>query len=203
MRTPVESARRVAAAFPRATVLVVPGSGHDVLGGDFTGCAGRAVRAFFAGRQVRARCPRGPLVSAPEPVAPRSLSSVAQARGVRGRRGRTLTAARLTVDDLLGQAVVASEDQNGSVRGGGLRGGRFALRVRGLAQLEDVAVDDERGFARALARLRVELSLRGVVFVPGVRVSGKVRFAASDSVRGRLLVSGCLLYTSPSPRDRS
>ena len=49
LRTPTSNARSVAALIPDAQLLVVPFTGHSVLGSDFSGCAERAVQAFFAG----------------------------------------------------------------------------------------------------------------------------------------------------------
>ena len=190
LRTPLEAARKVAARFPRGRLVVVPGVGHNVLGGDVSSCTERALRAFFKDRPLRRRCRRAPILFPPEPVAPRSLGQVRPARGASGRRGRTVSAALLTFKDLLGQSLVGAESEGGSVRGGGLRRGRFQLRVRGLDRLEAIDVDDQRAFERALERLSIELRLDRVVYVPGVRVSGAVRIAAPAKLSGRLRISG-------------
>ena len=47
LRTPLESARRVAGQFPRAKLLAVPDQGHSALG---TPCVQRALKRFFAAR---------------------------------------------------------------------------------------------------------------------------------------------------------
>ena len=190
LRTPLEGARRVAARFPRGRLVAVPGTGHDVLGSDLSPCAARALRAFFGDRRVRARCRRPPISFAPEPVAPRSLAALHAPPGLRGRRGRTVSAALATIEDVLGQSLVGVEGRDGSIRGGGLRRGRFRLRVRGLDRLEGIDIADERAFERALERLSIELRMDRVVYVPGVRVSGTLRIAALDALSGRLRISG-------------
>ena len=47
LRTPVESARRVAAQFPQAKLVVAPATGHSVLGADASGCSGAGIRALL------------------------------------------------------------------------------------------------------------------------------------------------------------
>ena len=59
LRTPVENARRVAAGFPRARLLVAPGTGHSALGGDVSGCTTVAFGRFMQGAPFSTRCPRG------------------------------------------------------------------------------------------------------------------------------------------------
>ncbi|MDQ6750782.1 MAG: alpha/beta hydrolase [Actinomycetota bacterium] len=150
LRTPVEDARRVAAAFPRAAVLRVPGTGHGALRGDPSGCAERAVGMFLRGAAV-STCRRGP-GPAVAPFLPRSLSQVRRPRGVPGPRGRVAAAAIMTITDVLDQVEQAVADEEGGGRhhssygGGGLRAGRWRL-------------DGDR------------LRIRGVVLVRGVRVS--------------------------------
>jgi hypothetical protein len=68
LRTPTADAATVVSRFPQGHLLVVPGVGHSVLTGDFSGCADAAVRSWMAGRPVPPRCPRSkPFIA---PVAP-------------------------------------------------------------------------------------------------------------------------------------
>lgn len=153
LRTPLEDARRIAAQFPRASVLRVPDTGHGALSGDRSACAERAVGAFLRDRPVE-RCRRGPRLGV-APFLPRRLSQVRPHPGVRGRRSRVVAAAILTLQDVLDQVdqAVAADLGGGPHRfnftGGGLRAGRWRL-------------DGDR--------LRIE----GVVVVRGVRVSGQL-----------------------------
>lgn len=50
LRTPMEAARRLAAALGNAVVVTAPGTGHGVFGADLEGCATRAVAGFLRGR---------------------------------------------------------------------------------------------------------------------------------------------------------
>lgn len=153
LRTPREDALRIAAELPRASVLRVPRTGHGALPGDPTPCAERAVGAFLRGGPV-AKCRPGP-TPALAPLLPRRLSAVRHHPRVRGRRGRVVAAAILTLQDVLDQVdqTVADEPASGprgaSFGGGGLRAGRWRL-------------DGDR------------LRIRGVVVVPGVRVSARL-----------------------------
>jgi pimeloyl-ACP methyl ester carboxylesterase len=169
LRTPVENGRRVAALFPQAKLVVAPATGHSALGSDLSGCADRAFARFFSGRTVSTRCPRRRRafrVSAPPP---RRLSAVAPAPGATGVRGRAVGALALTLrdvaEDSLTELIVDAGDPD-LARGGGLRAGRYRIDGRNA------------------------LHLRGVAFVPGVRVSGVVRRFGERRQRGRVRLSG-------------
>jgi hypothetical protein len=167
LRTPVENARRVAALFPQSKLVVAPATGHSVLGQ--SECADRAFASFFRNRPVSTRCHGGRRGLHVVPPPPRRLSAVRRADGVRGVRGRTVRALALTLGDVgadsLTQFIVDPSDPD-LVRGGGLRGGRYRIDGRGT------------------------LHLRGVVYVPGVRVSGTIRRFEGRRARGRLSISG-------------
>ncbi len=189
LRTPREEALSVAARLPRARVVTVREAAHSVLSSDFTGCGTRAIREFFANRRVPARCGRRVGVFRADPAFPSSLREVRGAAGVQGRRGRTLTAVRLTVADVIAAALARPS-------GGGLRGGRYAIRVAGFDRLEASDLDGaeseqalEQLFEELLDQLSIDIGLEGVEFVSGVRVSGRVSLGLADA-RGRLEVSG-------------
>ncbi len=148
----LESARRSAARFSGAKVLETPGS-LSFFGYGFSKCAVTAGLRFLAGQRVQDRCPPAPpLVRAAAP-APESLSELTPARGVPGRRGRLLRAFAVTFGDLIDSfyvdafLTVAQRDFDAGLRGGGLRGGNFAIT--------------EQMFR-----------LKRYEYVPGVRLSG-------------------------------
>jgi pimeloyl-ACP methyl ester carboxylesterase len=165
LRTPLESARRIAARVPGSTLVQVSEMGHSVLDGFPRTCGLRTVDDFFSGRPLR-RCAPRQREFPPVPMAPRSVSELAPQVGVRGRAGRTVSAVALTLIDTLDQvfsaALVASPDQD-------------VLHVGGL----------RAGYARAGLRT---LEFHGVQFVPGVRVAGTLRI--TGKVRGVLRVTG-------------
>jgi hypothetical protein len=166
LRTPTSDARAVAAQIPDATLLVVPNTGHSVLGTEPTNCAQNAVNAFLAGKPV-AQCTNTtiPATLQPVPVPPESLARVRAATGTSGLAGKTLGA----VIDTLTQALNTGIDDflNGSslsatVHFGGLRAGWASFSLRGL-------------------------HLHGFSYVPGVRVSGAL---ATTATTHTLVVSG-------------
>jgi pimeloyl-ACP methyl ester carboxylesterase len=169
LRTPVEAAQRVAAQFPQARLYVAPATGHSALGSDFSGCMERAFTRFFLGRRMPGACRRGRRAAKPSPPPPASLKELGTVPGVHGRRGRTVRAVRLTLVDVLEDysATFFTHLADSLVtRGAGLRGGRWIVPANG------------------------DFVLEGVRFVPGVRVSGRIRRFLEPRQRGRLRVSG-------------
>ncbi len=167
LRTPFENAQATARELPRASLVGLRGSGHDVLDSDVTGCAAKALERFSAGRPVRRPCAGRNNGIQPTPLPPRSLRDFRAAPGVGGRRGRALFAVLDTVADARLAAVQLVWAGLGP-RGGGLRGGSFGS-----------------GIGRGGGALLV---LRRFAYVPGLRVTGDVRRAGRG--RGTLEVRG-------------
>ena len=176
LRTPLEDAQRVAAAFPQGQLVGVPFVGHSVLGSDPSGCAGAAVAGFFNGTGV-APCGAGRPFVAPIARAPRSVNGLGTTGTVRGKPGRTLTAVLRTADDALLQ-VLNARVGNGATRIGGMRRGIILRRGESIL-------------------------LRGVEFVPGVRVSGvlaedrsmRVTVAGRAAARGTVAIDTSRVLT--------
>ncbi len=168
LRTPVENAQRVAAQFPQSSLVVAPATGHSVLGSDFSGCTDRAFQSFFRDEPVVTRCARSRRLFRPSPPPPRRLSDVSPLGGT-GRAGRTLAAVRLTLVDVAEDSVtelIFDLDDSDRARGGGLRAGHYRI-------------DEDN-----------TLTLDGVAFVPGVKVSGRLEHFGERRQRGQLRVSG-------------
>ena len=165
LRTPLESARRIAARIPGAKLVSVPEAGHSVLSGFPRRCGLRAADDFFAGRPVRPCLPRTRAFP-PLPPFPRSLKQVDPEPQVGGLRGRTVTAVGLTLLDALDQLISASQTAGPE---------QSVLRVGGL----------RAGYVRAGEE---DLEAHGVVFVPGVRLRGRITF--SDEPHGVMRVTG-------------
>jgi pimeloyl-ACP methyl ester carboxylesterase len=166
LRTPVESARAVAAQIPGSHVVPIQGVGHSPVSLAVSRCATRLIPAFFAGRKLPSGChdyrPLGPSA-----VPPASLGAVHPIRGVGGRAGRSAAAMRLTLRDVVDDLVFGRSSSSGrTIRGAGLRAGGYLIGSRNA------------------------LVARGLSFVPGVRVSGKVARFGSKREHGRLRVSG-------------
>ena len=169
LRTPVENARRVAARFPQAQLVVAPATGHSVLGSDPSPCARRAFDRFFRGGRVPSHCGKVRRAFFPQPPPPTRLSRVRRLSGVTGLRGRTLVAVRLTLRDVLEDAVtelVFDPRSRDIARGGGLRGGTYRIGQNG------------------------GVALRGLRFIPRVRVTGRIRRFGERAQSGRVRVGG-------------
>ena len=150
LRTPTASARRVAAQIPGAQLLVVPYTGHSVLGSDFTGCAEQAVSSFFGATTVQP-CTDAQNKFPPTPITPARLSSVRPPSGLGGNAGRTLAVVLDTIIDLDRQVVGATLQADEQLPKGSSFGGLHG----GYARLESST-----------------LALRRLSFVPGVTLSG-------------------------------
>ena len=150
LRTPTAGARRIAAEIPDAQLLVVPYTGHSVVGSDFSGCASLAVEAFFGGAAVQP-CKPEPDPFGPTPITPTRLARVQPVPGLGGNRGRTLTAVLDTIVDLERQLIGATLQVEQKLPNGSSFGGLHG----GYAKLSASAV-----------------SLHDFTFVPGVALSG-------------------------------
>jgi pimeloyl-ACP methyl ester carboxylesterase len=168
LRTPTSDARSVAAMIPDAQLLVVPYTGHSVLGTDFSGCAETGVKAFFAGAPVQA-CAGSHNIFAPTPVTPIRLASVQPVSSLGGIPGRTLTAVLDTIVDLNRQVIGATLQANQALPSGSSFGG-----LRG-------------GYARLG---RSALSLHRFAFVPGVELSGTIPVKEGHLQSATVRISG-------------
>ena len=170
LRTPVENARRVAAGFPGARLLVAPATGHSALGGDVSGCATAAFGRFMQGRSFSTTCPRTGRDFLASPPPPAGIGRLPRAAGVEGVRGRVLTAISRTLHDLAFDAIAGLIMEPGVrdfAHGGGLRAGSYRLDSRG------------------------DLLLRRLAFVPGLRLDGRIRsFIRTSRQRGRIRIEG-------------
>jgi pimeloyl-ACP methyl ester carboxylesterase len=167
LRTPVENAERVAALFPQARLYVASATGHSALGSDFSGCLERAFKRFFSDGGMPGPCRRARRRPRPGPPPPTRVAALRRAAGVPGRRGKAARAVALTLvdvaDDYQARLLV---DFALVTRGGGLRGGRWAVLAGGA------------------------LVMKNLRFIPGVRVSGRIRRFLEPGQRGGLRVSG-------------
>jgi len=162
LRTPIEAARAVAAKLPRATLVTVNDAGHSPLDSAGGACVEGLVPSFFSG----ARLPRSCNADRPRRPAGPVPDSFAQVGGRGGVPGRAARAVRLTINDLVDDLAFAAPDPADSTAGRGLRAGRYSLR--------DIDT----------------VTLRGLSFVRGIRVTGRITRVGSEGQRGRLQVSG-------------
>ncbi len=168
LRTPTSNALKVAARIPGASIVVVPFTGHSVIGSDLTGCAEKALASFFAGTPP-AQCTGAKDVLTPTPVTPRRLSAVRSPASLPGRPGRTLVAALDTVLDLNRQVIAATLQAEAVLPSGASFGGLHG------------------GYARLTARSAV---LHDLSFVAGVRLSGAFRIKHGRLQPATIRISG-------------
>lgn len=146
LRTPTADARSVAARIPDAQLLLVPFTGHSVIGSDLSDCASLAVSAFFAGGvsggQIHPCVPSANPFS-PTPITPTSLAHVRAPSGLGGHAGRTLVAVLDTLVDLNRQVIAATLQADQKLPSGssfgGLRGG-YAKLSSSAAVLHDFSL---------------------------------------------------------------
>jgi pimeloyl-ACP methyl ester carboxylesterase len=165
LRTPLENGRALAQQLPRARVVTVPGTGHDELDSDVTGCTAVALRRFVRGANVGDPCSGKTNAVNPYPIAPRALSGFRVAPGTKGARGRVVSAAIVSAIDARVAILQDLYAGYGTLHGGGLRGGSYALK----------------GSARMV--------LRGYRYVSSVRITGSLHIGDSGAA-GRVRVNG-------------
>jgi pimeloyl-ACP methyl ester carboxylesterase len=188
LRTPTSGAQAVAARIPGSQLVVVPYTGHSVLGTDFSGCAQSAVKAFFAGTAAQP-CALASDPFAPTPIVPRKLSLVKAVGGVAGTPGRTLTVVLETIVDLerqvIGATLQAEQELPSGSSFGGLRGGyaRITSSALVLHRLSFVGgVQITGSFPVSNGRLRAaEIRVEG-----SQAARGSVRIGTGSHVTGTL-----------------
>ncbi|HEX5309613.1 MAG TPA: alpha/beta fold hydrolase [Solirubrobacteraceae bacterium] len=221
LRTPTSGAQALATRIPGASLLVVPFTGHSVLGSDFSGCAQKAVAAFFTAMPVQP-CHVGVDPFAPTPVTPTRLAYVKPVGGVHGLPGSTLTVVLETILDLerqvVGATLQAEQQLPSGSSFGGLRGGyaritSTALRLHRLSFVPGVELTGSFPISKGKLRatdIRVEGSLaaRGSVRIGGPLVTGtlagrhfrlelaKVKIATAD---GAIAPPALLVERFPLP----
>jgi pimeloyl-ACP methyl ester carboxylesterase len=184
MRTPTAYARAVAAEIPDAQLLLVPYTGHSVLGSDLSDCSALAVSAFFAGNPVQP-CASAPNEFAPTPLTPTKLAAVHPPHGLGGRPGQTLVAVLDTLADLNRQLIAATLQADQELPSGSSFGG-----LRG-------------GFAKLTSTRAV---LENFSFVPGVKLTATFPVhdhrlgAANISVSGSAASAGIVRFGASATR---
>jgi pimeloyl-ACP methyl ester carboxylesterase len=193
LRTPTADARQVAALIPDAQLLVVPFTGHSVLGSDLSDCSSQAVTAFFAGGvgggQIQPCAPAGNPF-APTPLTPTKLSDIHPPAQLGGKPGRTLVAVLDTLVDLNRQVIAATlqaeqELPSGSSFGG-LHGG-YAKLTGSAATLKNFAFVPGVQLTATFPVRDGQLQATNIRISGTQAASGTVRFGgASENVTGTL-----------------
>jgi pimeloyl-ACP methyl ester carboxylesterase len=167
LRTPYENAIATSKVLPHSSLVALKGSGHDVLDSDITGCSAIALGRFARDKPVGKPCAGKDNGVSPLPIPPRTLSDFRSAPGVGGDRGRVLFAVLDTAQDARASAL-ETLFSGLDIRGGGLYGGRFS----GAAALDG------------------DLALHQYAYVPGVRVTGRLKASSTGQAKGTVKVAG-------------
>ncbi len=172
LRTPTADARRVAAQIPDAQLLVVPFTGHSVLGSDLSDCSSLAVSAFFAGGvgggQIQP-CTSTTNRFSPTPLTPTRLGHIRPPSALGGRPGRTLVAVLDTLVDLNRQLIAATLQADQELPSGSSFGGLHG------------------GYAKLTTSKAI---LRNLSFVPGVQLTATFPVHDGELQAASIRVSG-------------
>jgi pimeloyl-ACP methyl ester carboxylesterase len=168
IRTPTADARAVAALIPDAQLLLVPFTGHSVLGSDLSDCSALAVKAFFAGNAVEP-CATATDPFAPTPITPTRLADVHAPAGLGGRPGRTLVAVLDALVDLNRQVIGATLQADAELPSGSSFGGLSG------------------GYAKLTASKAI---LHDFSFVPGVQLTATFPVRHGELQTTNIRVSG-------------
>jgi pimeloyl-ACP methyl ester carboxylesterase len=184
LRTPTADAKRVAATIPDAQLLVVPWTGHSVIGSDISDCASLALKAFFAAKAVQP-CASTADPFAPTPVTPTKLSRITPPAQLGGRPGQTLVAVLDTLVDFNRQLIAATLEANAQLPNGSSFGGLHG------------------GYAKLTSSAAI---LKELSFVPGVKLTatfpvrnGKLQ-AADIRITGTEASPGTIRFGSSTTR---
>lgn len=169
VRTPLEDAAALVAATPGAVLATALGAGHSGASAADVIC-----KTWLDDWETKGGARQCDLLRSAElsPLPPARLSDLPSAKGVSGRRGRTITAVRETIADSTTVALTAVF--NGANGGGGLRGGAWTGDF--LAP-----------------------KLNKIEYVPGVEVSGRIdttRKRIRVTVGGRAAAKGWIEFDS-------
>jgi pimeloyl-ACP methyl ester carboxylesterase len=192
LRTPTANARQAATRIPDAQLLLVPYTGHSVLGSDFSGCAEAAVETFFGG--VLGGQPIQPCTStqnpfAPTPITPTKLAYIRPPSVLAGKPGQTLTAVLDTILDLNRQVVGATLQADAELPAGssfgGLHGG-YARLESGLVVLHDFTFVPGVGLTGTFPVRNGQLQTATIHISGSAGAPGSVRIGGGDTASGTL-----------------
>jgi pimeloyl-ACP methyl ester carboxylesterase len=187
LRTPTSNARAVAAQIPDAQLLLVPFTGHSVLGSDLSDCSALAVKAFFAGGtgggQIQPCAdPRNPF--APTPLTPTRLEFIRPPSALPGRAGKTVVAVLDTLVDLNRQVIAATLQADAQLPSGssfgGLRGG-FARLTSKSAILENFSLVPGVELSATFPVRKGKLQAADIRVGGSAAAAGTVRFGGSTT----------------------
>ena len=188
LRTPTSNAQTLANMIPDAKVVVVPQTGHSVLGTEPGTCALDAVTAFFGGQTIQTTCAPHSVPGYLQPAhpVPSSLASLSPLGG-RGTAGRTARAVELTLQwaarefsASLIDTLYGAYDPSYNHGLGGLHGGYARTRTSTTSR-------------------KVSLGFHSFSYVAGVTVSGSLGSGVGRlEIAGGRAAAGTIVATTPN-----
>lgn len=177
--TPVADAQHVATAFPNATLVEVPNTGHVSALYDFQHCASHIVRRFLRTLATGSTACAAAMPPVNVAAFPRTLAAAPEADG--GRVGQLARRTGWVATETIGDALARWYNLMYTTRGHGLRGGSYtitggylshsplSIRFAGTRLVSDIGVSgravwDRRAW-RVHARLRLSGAAAGVLHV--------------------------------------
>ena len=169
--TPVADAQHVATAFPDATLVEVPNTGHVSALYDFQHCASRIVRRFLSTLATGSTACATAMPPVNVAAFPRTLGAAPEADG--GRVGPLARRAGWVATETIGDALARWYNLMYTTRGHGLRGGSYtvtggylshsplSIRFAGTRLVSDMAVSGRAVWDRRAWRVHARLRLSG------------------------------------------
>ena len=169
--TPVADAQHVATAFPNATLVEVPNTGHVSALYDFQHCASRIVRRFLSTLATGSTACATAMPPVNVAAFPRTLGAAPEADG--GRVGPLARRAGWVATETIGDALARWYNLMYTTRGHGLRGGSYtvtggylshsplSIRFAGTRLVSDMAVSGRAVWDRRAWRVHARLRLSG------------------------------------------
>jgi hypothetical protein len=192
--TPVADAQHVATAFPNATLVEVPNTGHVSALYDFQHCASRIVRRFLSTLATGSTACATAMPPVNVAAFPRTLGAAPEADG--GRVGPLARRAGWVATETIGDALARWYNLMYTTRGHGLRGGSYtitggylshsplSIRFAGTRLVSDMAVSGRAVWDRRAWRVNARLRLSGAA-------AGVLRVSfATDATGAVATVSG-------------
>ena len=182
IRTPASNATAIAARFPQAKVVVVPGAGHSVL--NHSACAADAVRRWLGGATPPATCTPFHLYVPALGLWRASVAATPPAPRIAGLPGRTLAVFLQTIHEAEDIWLLARKQQ---VTMSGQISGRVTPFPTG--QLKFEAYSSVRGLALT-GTVKLKLDPYGDPVVPLSAASGTLTLTGRGSSHGTLRLAG-------------
>lgn len=182
IRTPASNANAIAARFPQARVVAVPGAGHSVL--NHSDCAANATRTWLTGANPPATCTPFKLYVPPLGLWRASVAATPPVARVAGLPGRTLAAFLQTIHEAEDIWLLGRQQQ---LTLSGQVGGQVTVYPDGRIAFQ--AYSSVRGLALT-GTMALKMNPYGLPVVPLTVARGTLRLSGAGAAKGSLRLAG-------------